>query len=457
MSQYPHPQQGNDSGMMILICIALVCVVVWAIHPSLFYGYCVLLYYLWGIVDFPAIHVTVAGKMNLLVWGSQRSETLSAGQMIELMNQTAGILFLFFVPVAIGGIIISRNHPANRTRRPINIHTLPRIMSAFSPAVIPLLQYGDPRTQLLNTDPPEHRSAMSPDEFATKHKLVIGQRLDRERARLVFEAQAGTPLQGPESFSPAERALVAVFGLQEFCNDRTAAIGLLDTLNRSCGQPQKEHGGKRGYPRLSLADKAFRRVMATPKARAWLRHHSTTRTALSALHARDIRLPCIQFRWLKGLDRTLFYVLASSDRPKVFVEGAGVIATAQWETLIADMSARLQVAIPPVDDPTAKAVDGLEADLISTGMVVELHRVDPENLKSPDTGERDDLFFFAPNEALQQEEPAPSPPVAPEPDKPTDSAISEKHAPVASQPQQPESPDSPEQKQPMRFRPGRKN
>lgn len=65
MSQYPHPQQGNDSGMMILICIALVCVVVWAIHPSLFYGYCVLLYYLWGIVDFPAIHVTVAGKMNL--------------------------------------------------------------------------------------------------------------------------------------------------------------------------------------------------------------------------------------------------------------------------------------------------------------------------------------------------------------------------------------------------------
>ncbi|HAH3439790.1 TPA: conjugal transfer protein TrbA, partial [Escherichia coli] len=121
----------------------------------------------------------------------------------ELMNQTAGILFLFFVPVAIGGIIISRNHPANRTRRPINIHTLPRIMSAFSPAVIPLLQYGEPGTQLLNTDPPEHRSAMSPDEFATKHKLVIGQRLDRERARQVFEAQAGTPLQGPESFSPA--------------------------------------------------------------------------------------------------------------------------------------------------------------------------------------------------------------------------------------------------------------
>ncbi|MFO6428284.1 hypothetical protein ACLBOM_37250 [Escherichia coli] len=55
--------------------------------------------------------------------------------------------------------------------------------------------------------------------------------------------------------------------------------------------------------------------------------------------------------------------------------------------------------------PTAKAVDGLEADLISTGMVVEMHRANAENLKSPDAGERDDLFFFAPNEALQQEEP----------------------------------------------------
>ena len=121
------------------------------------------------------------------------------------------------------------------------------------------------------------------------------------------------------------------------------------------------------------------------------------------------------------------------------------------------MSAHLQVAIPPVDDPTAKAVDGLEADLISTGMVVEMHRADPENLKSPDTGERDELFFFAPNEALQQEEPAPSAPVAPEPDRPTDNTMSEERAPVVSQPQPPALSDSPEQKQQMRFRPGRKN
>ncbi|EHS4186639.1 conjugal transfer protein TrbA, partial [Escherichia coli] len=68
-----------------------------------------------------------------------------------------------------------------------------------------------------------------------------------------------------------------------------------------------------------------------------------------------------------------------------------------------------------------------------------------------------DLFFFAPNEALQQEEPVPSPPVSPEPDRPADSAISEERDPVVSQPQHPASSDNPEQKQQMRFRPGRKN
>ncbi|MFO6428172.1 hypothetical protein ACLBOM_36535 [Escherichia coli] len=74
----------------------------------------------------------------------------------------------------------------------------------------------------------------------------------------------------------------------------------------------------------------------------------------------------------------------------------------------------------------------------------------------PHAGERDDLFFFAPNEALQQEEPV-RPPVSPEPDRPADSAISEERDPVISQPQHPTSSDNPEQKQQMRFRPGRKN
>ncbi|APW04068.1 hypothetical protein NMP65_003531 [Salmonella enterica] len=49
--------------------------------------------------------------------------------------------------------------------------------------------------------------------------------------------------------------------------------------------------------------------MVKPQAKALIRRHSTTRTALSALHAQDLRLPAGQFRWLKGIGRTMWYIL----------------------------------------------------------------------------------------------------------------------------------------------------
>ncbi|EHE1519044.1 conjugal transfer protein TrbA, partial [Salmonella enterica] len=331
---------------------------------------------------------------NLLAWASNRVEDLSLGEFLEVMNQTAGILYVFMLPVTVYGLVATRNHPLSITRRKIDIHTLPKIMSTFSPAIIPALQYGDPKTQLLNVDPPEHRSAMTPDEFAISHKLVIGQRLDHERARQAFDAQLGTPLLSESSFSAHERALVAIIGLQVFCDDRPAALELRDALNRSCGKRQREHGNKRGYPQLSLAEKAFRQVIGTPQAKAWIRRHSTTRTALSALHAQDLRLPAGQFRWLKGIDRTLWYVLSSSDRSKCFVEGAGVVTAAQWESLVSQLSKKLKVVIPAPENLTAFAVRGLEDDLRNIGMVIDDHERNTRIEEEEDSTTFDDLVFL---------------------------------------------------------------
>ncbi|ECD9475714.1 conjugal transfer protein TrbA [Salmonella enterica subsp. houtenae] len=353
-----------------------------------------MLYYLWYLADFATIHTYVAGKINLLAWASSRVEDLSLGEFLGVMNQTAGILYVFMLPVTVYGLVATRNHPLSITRRKIDIHTLPKIMSTFSPAIIPALQYGDPKTQLLNVDPPEHRSAMTPDKFAISHKLVIGQRLDHERARQAFDAQLGTPLLSESSFSAHERALVAIIGLQVFCDDRPAALELRDALNRSCGKRQREHGNKRGYPQLSLAEKAFRQVMATPQAKAWVRRHSTTRTALSALHAQDLRLPAGLFRWLKGIDRTLWYVLSSSDRSKCFVEGAGVVTAAQWESLVSQLSKKLKVVIPAPENLTAFAVRGLEDDLRNIGMVIGDHERNTRIEEEEDSTTFDDLVFL---------------------------------------------------------------
>lgn len=389
-----YPSPNNDQGTMMLMALALILIAIVIFHSIFYYACCAMLYYLWYLADFASIHTYVAGKINLLAWASNRVEDLSLGEFLEVMNQTAGILYVFMLPVTVYGLVATRNHPLSITRRKIDIHTLPKIMSTFSPAIIPALQYGDPKTQLLNVDPPEHRSAMTPDEFAISHKLVIGQRLDHERARQAFDAQLGTPLLSESSFSAHERALVAIIGLQVFCDDRPAAFELRDALNRSCGKRQREHGNKRGYPQLSLAEKAFRQVMATPQAKAWVRRHSTTRTALSALHAQDLRLPAGQFRWLKGIDRTLWYVLSSSDRSKCFVEGAGVVTAAQWESLVSQLSKKLKVVIPAPDNLTAFAVRGLEDDLRNIGMVIDDHERNTRIEEEEDSTTFDDLVFL---------------------------------------------------------------
>ncbi|EDV8900993.1 conjugal transfer protein TrbA [Salmonella enterica] len=378
----------------MLMALALILIAIVIFHSIFYYACCAMLYYLWYLADFESIHTYVAGKINLLAWASNRVEDLSLGEFLEVMNQTAGILYVFMLPVTVYGLVATRNHPLSITRRKIDIHTLPKIMSTFSPAIIPALQYGDPKTQLLNVDPPEHRSAMTPDEFAISHKLVIGQRLDHERARQAFDAQLGTPLISESSFSAHERALVAIIGLQVFCDDRPAALELRDALNRSCGKRQREHGNKRGYPQLSLAEKAFRQVMATPQAKAWVRRHSTTRTALSALHAQDLRLPAGLFRWLKGIDRTLWYVLSSSDRSKCFVEGAGVVTAAQWESLVSQLSKKLKVVIPAPENLTAFAVRGLEDDLRNIGMVIGDHERNTRIEEEEDSTTFDDLVFL---------------------------------------------------------------
>ncbi|EBB9334552.1 conjugal transfer protein TrbA [Salmonella enterica subsp. enterica serovar Muenchen] len=378
----------------MLMTLALILIAIVILHSIFYYACCAMLYYLWYLADFASIHTYVAGKINLLAWASSRVDDLSLGEFLGVMNQTAGILYVFMLPATVYGLVATRNHPLSITRRKIDIHTLPKIMSTFSPAIIPALQYGDPKTQLLNVDPPEHRSAMTPDEFAISHKLVIGQRLDHERARQAFDAQLGTPLISESSFSTHERALVAIIGLQVFCDDRPAALELRDALNRSCGKRQREHGNKRGYPQLSLAEKAFRQVMATPQAKAWVRRHSTTRTALSALHAQDLRLPAGLFRWLKGIDRTLWYVLSSSDRSKCFVEGAGVVTAAQWESLVSQLSKKLKVVIPAPENLTAFAVRGLEDDLRNIGMVIDDHERNTRIEEEEDSTTFDDLVFL---------------------------------------------------------------
>lgn len=334
---------------------------------------------------------------------------VSFDQFLAVMNKT-GYLFVWLpVLMAIHGIRLAWRHKAAHTRRRITVQTLPWLMSKHSPAIIPTLYYGDKDTLLLNVDPEEHRSAINPEEWVEQHGLLVNSALDRDKCRELFIAHLGTPfatleaVPTPQPQPPAnepheaqaeqaqpneatpkqappkpessailnlltkmqaqEKAMFAVFGTRLFARDtdteKVSAQDLLDSLNRSC------HQGK-GYPDLSITDKAFAQYATHPDVSTWLQKHAYPRTLLHAMHKEALltgKLPSSHFRWLKGMDRGLWYALNTTGRKTPFLESAAVFTQTLWEEFAHEHG--YQLTEPYVDD----AIDGLQAYLAKIGLL----------------------------------------------------------------------------------------
>lgn len=286
-------------------------------------------------------------------------------EWIDVMNQTSGIFMLFLVPLVVMSAMGLAQHPALpfRSKRMVNIHTLPGLVSAFAPSVIPVLAASGP-DGLMNDTSAANAWALKPEEFADRYNLVQRKVLDLEASRSAFEAQIGGVHNGLSDWTPYERALLAVFGQQVFLDDRKAATRLLDDLNRSCmvsGLLRRKRYSV--TPLYRLADKGFERLKQAPGVSEWLESHISVRTALVGLYGRDLRLPPARFRWLKGVDRTLWYALHSADTAKVFVEGAGVQAQAR-----AEVHAQKK-GLPRPGLMVTQAIEGLQIELESIGLV----------------------------------------------------------------------------------------
>lgn len=368
-SRHPQGMLDGDQGqaLLALCAAALLC---WLFFDTFIYATCWVLYWLWMLADFPRIHAWAAPKINLLADVANAAEGVSFDEWLTVMNETSGVLLLLLVPILIAGAVALAQHPALgfRSKRPVDIATLPALLSRFAPSVSPVLAMNGGRDGLMNDTTPENAWALRPEEFAAWHNLITRQTLDREACETVFVAQLGARLHEDKAFLPAcwaahERALLAVIGLQVFCNDRQGAARLADDLNRSCLQRGLLRRRIDPLPLWRLCEVPLQRVLAAPGVTDWLAMHVSVRSALAGLYGRDLRLPSVRFRWLKGVDRTLWYALHSADTAKVFVEGAGVLAQARAER----HAHRLGLPRPGVMVMTA--VDGLQADLESIGLV----------------------------------------------------------------------------------------
>jgi intracellular multiplication protein IcmP len=360
-------------GIVYLVAAAAVAVAAWYVWSAwheliAYYG----LRWTWGLlalVDLPGMPRTIAAWRSEAAQLAADPGSVTLGELVSAMN-TAGYVFVAFpLLLAMRAVRIATRHRANLTRRRIDASTLPWIMAKHAPAVIPALYYGAQDTQLLNVDPEEHRSAVNPEEWVARNGLLVNGALDRSSCRNLLVKDLGEPISSLSELKAPERALFAVFGARLFADgadgvDGAAAQQLLDELNRSCHT--HTYNGMRGYPDLSLSEGAFQRYSSNPAAALWLAKHPYPRTLLHAMHKQASQsgaLASSHFRWLKGMDRGLWYALNTTGRKVPFMESAAVFTQALWEDFAHDCG--YQLIEPHVDD----AIVGVESYLIKIGLM----------------------------------------------------------------------------------------
>jgi intracellular multiplication protein IcmP len=360
------PSKHDSMGFVCLTVVGLVCAFAWfawhSWHADLAYRGLQWTWHLLSVVDWPWMPDVISQWRLHAAQLAAAPQSVSWSELMSVMN-TGGYVWVWLpVLMTLRSMRLATSHRAHSTRRQLNASTLPWVMAKHSPAVIPSLYYGDDASLLLNVDPPEHRSACHPHEWVAQHGLLVNGTLNRTRCHELLTADLGPRIQSLDALQPHERALFAVLGLRLLVDDSQkmgSAQALLDTLNRSCHTGT--HLGARGYPDLSLADAAFAHCAQHPDARHWLHKHPYPRTMLHAMHKAALRsgaLASSHFRWLKGIDRGLWYALNTTGRKVAFMESAAVFTQAQWEEFAFDSG--YQLTQPYLED----AINGVEDFLI---------------------------------------------------------------------------------------------
>ena len=369
MNGSPHGKR-DDMGLVYMGMIGLVIgfgLFMWyTSHAEITYFGLKWAWYQLGTVDWPFMPDSVRLLRQEAAYLATNPGTVTFHQFLWVMNEAAYLFVWIPILMSLYGIRIAVRHKTNLTRRKITVQSLPWIMSKHSPAIIPSLYYGDKDTLLLNSDPEEHRSSMNVEEWIEKHGLLVNGVLDRTRCQELLIADLGQRIKSLTELAEHEKALFAVFGARIFSDgkDIDKAQALLDSLNRSCHT--HTWNGMRGYPDLRLASNAFAKYARRPEAAEWLNKHPYPRTLLHTMHKAALssgKLPSSHFRWLKGMDRPLWYALNTTGRKAPFLESAAVFSQALWEEFASENGYRL--IEPCVDD----AIDGVQIYLNKIGLI----------------------------------------------------------------------------------------
>lgn len=312
------------------LAVTILFVIIWLIdHADIsFYGLKVAWLELMPFDNraFPLVHQV----RNELAQLAQYPEKLSFGELWHAINLSGYFYVVLPIVLCIRAIIISYKTTRAKTRRVITVDNLPHIMSSHCPAIIPVLYYGD----LMNNNIEGHESRQSPVEFVIEHNLVKDGELDKKRTEEFFIAQLGERITSINDLKIHEKAIFCILAYRVLvdASEYKKAQDLLDELNRSCHKGTWK--GKPGYPIFKCIDQHFERFANHPDVTDLLCTHPYSRTLLQSMHIQAIsrgKLPSTNFRWLKAMDRPLWYALNGSGRKSACIESCAIFTQRQWE------------------------------------------------------------------------------------------------------------------------------
>lgn len=322
------------------------------------------LYFSWwqlALVDWPFLPWVGQFRATVASMAS-KADQVEFVELIWVMTK-AGIVY-GWLPILVSVLTIrsTLRHRSEKIRRNITADTLPRIMSVHCPAIIPVLHYGI----LLNENVEGQESREHPAEFVKRYNLIHQSRLDEEKTKDVLLNKLGKKITSLSQLKIYEKALFAIFASRVFDSYENGekAQRMLDALNRSCDYG--EWNNKPGYPDFSVIRQEISKYMQEPEAQNLLNYFQYPSTFLRMLHLRALnggKLPSSNFRWLKGIDRGLWYVLNATGRKGTCIESIVQIQTYRTESLAWENGCRL------IDPPLQQCVDALKISLVKEGLL----------------------------------------------------------------------------------------
>ena len=265
--------------------------------------------------------------------------------------------FPFLVLMIVMTAVLLIGHPTQRFRRQHSMQTLLKQEKENWPQITPVT-----KVDLLkeHVDKGPWSMAMTPMQFAKKHRLIYEERFEdsplrsqrskvsigllRAEAHQVFALQLGQYWPGIDKLAPHVKALFAVFAAR-INRDADAAKAIIDRLALSSVSGHLDFTG--------VAEVLAKYKNAKEVQRA-VQSHAFTITVMAAMlqaAREDGVVPSSDFLWLKLVDRPLWFMLNGVGRQTPVTEIAG--AHAHW---LAENRLGQPINVPMVDE-AVKALD----------------------------------------------------------------------------------------------------